>query len=455
MSGSGSLPLTRPLVFGIAVAGEAIASALVRRGFAVVVADDHPSPDKRARAESLEVDLVEAPSGEALRTLVTGCSAVLPSPGLPDHHPMFGVARDAGVPVLSELDLAGAWDTRPVLAVTGTNGKTTVTEMVTEMVRAGGHSAMSAGNNEMPLVSAIDDEAVEVFVVEASSFTLGHTRRFEPRASVWLNFAADHLDRHASMESYEHAKARLWAHLPPGSTAVANADDPVVMANLPVAVGPGSVRTVTFSLREQSGFHLRGEHLLTDTGEQLVQVDQLPRALPHDIANALAASATALAGGTPIEAVRSVLGGFEVPPHRVQLVAEQAGVRFYDDSKATAPHATLSALRGFDSVVLIAGGRNKGLDLGTLAEEIDRVRAVVAIGDAADEVRAVFEHRRRVAVASSMHEALAAAVAFACSGDAVLLSPGCASYDWYDSYAERGDAFQSAVRDHLRAGDPR
>lgn len=433
--------LRRCLVLGLGVTGEAVTSALLQRGFAVVVVDDHPSLAKRVRAESLGVELVAAPTHEQLSALVDRSTGVLPSPGVPERHDLFGVAEKAGVPVLSELDLARAWDDRPIVAVTGTNGKTTVTTMVAEMIEAGGRHSSCVGNTDVPFVTAIDDPTIDVFVVEASSFRLAHSRGFEPHVATWLNFADDHLDVHRSLASYEQAKARIWAHLPSDATAIANADDPVVMRNVTTRD-----QTVTFGLAEPADFRVERDVLVTDQGDELVRLDELPRSLPHDVANSLAASATALAGGAPFEAVRSVLIGFRGLSHRVQLVLEHSGVSWYDDSKATAPHATSSAVRGFESVVLIAGGRNKGLDLSGLRDEVARIRAVVAIGEAAREVQAVFAGVRPVEIAGSMPEAVRLAAAAAKPGDAVVLSPACASFDWYGNYAERGDAFVEAVR---------
>ena len=181
----------------------------------------------------------------------------------------------------------------------------------------------------------------------------------------------------------------------------------------------------------------------------LLPVASLPRSLPHDVANALAASAAALAAGATVEGVRAALASFGGLPHRLTLVAESGGVRWFDDSKATNPHAALAAVSGFESVVLVAGGRNKGLDLSLLAGAADRVRAVVAIGEATAEVGDAFAGVRPVRVAQSMDGAVRLAAAEAVPGDAVLLSPGCASFDWYESYAARGDDFARAVRELL------
>lgn len=433
----------RALVVGFGVTGEAMARALLARGAEVLVVDDHPSPQRRGRAELAGVELLEAPDREQWRTLVAGRTAVLPSPGLPDSHPVFDEAARAGTPIMSEFDLAREWDDRPLLAITGTNGKTTVTMMVTDMMNASGRRAAAVGNTETPLVAALDDPTTEVFVVEASSFRLGHTRRFVPEVATWLNFADDHLDVHASLAAYESAKARIWADLDADhGVGVANADDPVVMRHR----NP-QARTVTFGLGAAvSDYTVVGDELRTPGGDVLARTDELFRDLPHDRANALAASATALAGGAGLEGVRTALRAFRGLPHRVELVAEADGVRWYDDSKATAPHATLAAVSGFDSVVLIAGGRNKGLDLGSLGQAVDRLRGVVAIGEAAGAVAEVFVDRVPVVVADSMADAVARAAELARTGDAVVLSPGCASFDWYDSYSQRGDDFAAEVR---------
>jgi UDP-N-acetylmuramoylalanine--D-glutamate ligase len=208
-------------------------------------------------------------------------------------------------------------------------------------------------------------------------------------------------------------------------------------------------RHVTFGLTPAADHHRDGDRLVLADGVTLATTDELHRAFPHDLANALAAAAGTIEGGGSADGARHALLAFSGLPHRVSLVGEAGGVRWYDDSKATAPHATRAALRGFESVVLIAGGRNKGLDLRDLVDEADRVRAVVAIGEAGPEVVAAFDGLRPVRVAGSMDEAVIEAASLARPGDTVLLSPACASFDWYGSYAERGDDFVRAVRDHL------
>ncbi|MBI2708296.1 MAG: UDP-N-acetylmuramoyl-L-alanine--D-glutamate ligase [Actinobacteria bacterium] len=451
MTGEAAPPFDgRALVLGLGVTGRAVARALGRRGGEVVLADDRPGPGARDVAEELGVPLEVAPTEDRLAALLDGCAAFVPSPGVPERHPAFRLAAERSVPRWGELDLAAAWDSRPCVAVTGTDGKTTVTTLVTRILEASGTRAADAGNTEVPLVEAIDDPWPQVFVVEASSFRLAPLHRFAPRVGAWLNFAPDHLDVHADVAGYESAKARLFELLPQDGLAVANAEDPVVARH--AARAP---HVQTFAAAASADWHVAAGHLVAPDGSTYLPTAELHRALPHDLANALAATATAVGAGATLDGAAAALRGFRGLPHRVELVGDAGGVRWYDDSKATAPHATLAAVCGFDSVVLIAGGRNKGLDLGALAGAAPHVRAVVAIGEASAEVAGAFAGVRPVRDAASMDEAVAAARDLAEPGDVVLLSPACASFDWYGSYAERGDDFARAAREVAGVVGPR
>lgn len=435
----------RALVYGLGVAGEAVARQLVRRGVEVVTADDKPTARTREFAERLGVELVDAPDADALSAVIASADLVLPAPPVPVHHPVHRLADAQGKPVQSEFALAAEWagPDLEIVAITGTNGKTTVTTLVTDMLLESGRKAVAAGNNDLPLVDALDLE-LDVVVVEASSFRLYNSGEFRPSVAVWLNFAEDHLDWHRSMDHYRDAKARIWANQAGDDLALANADDPVVMT----ASRSASCRTQTFGLADAHWHWDAGDGTLRDPqGDVIVEVARLARALPHDISNALAACGAALAAGATPAACASVLASFRGLPHRLTLVGDAGGVRYYDDSKATTPASVVTALRAFDSSVLIAGGRNKGLDLSPLRDEASRVRAVVAIGEAALDVQRVFAGVRPVVTAASMDAAVAAARDLAQAGDVVLLSPGCASYDWYKNYSERGDDFARAARE--------
>jgi UDP-N-acetylmuramoylalanine--D-glutamate ligase len=311
------------------------------------------------------------------------------------------------------------------------------------MLATSGLNVVAAGNTDVPLIDVLD-LGLDVVVVEASSFRLQLTETFRPAVAVWLNLAEDHLDWHASMAEYAGAKTRIWANQADDDLAVANADDPVVA----VAASRAPARVERFSLAgpadwwwDRSRGLLIGPH-----GVVVTAVGDLPRRLPHDLANALAASAAALAAGATLDACRKVLCSFTGLPHRITLVRDSGGVRYYDDSKSTTPASVLAAVGGFASVVLIAGGLNKGVDLSVLGLAAPPVRSVVAIGRARDEVAAAFAGRAPVTIADDIDAAVRTAAAVAQPGDVVLLSPGCASFDQFDNYAHRGNEFARAVQ---------
>ncbi|HEY8092873.1 MAG TPA: UDP-N-acetylmuramoyl-L-alanine--D-glutamate ligase, partial [Acidimicrobiales bacterium] len=295
-------------------------------------------------------------------------------------------------------------------------------------------------------VEAIDRD-VDAFVVECSSFRLAFTDTFRAEAAVWLNLAPDHQDWHPSMTAYEEAKHRVWSHQTPGDAAIGNALDAAVMRRLQGAPG----RHVTFGA-ERADYRVEGGDLVGPLGV-LAPIAAMTRALPHDLTNALAAAAGVLEAGVgTVEGVAAGLAAFTAPRHRIELVASADGIDWYDDSKATTPHAAVTAVRGFERVVLLAGGRNKGLDLAPLAEVADRIRAVVALGETAPEVAKAFAAADRpvpVEEVGSMADAVDAARRLAHPGDAVLLSPACASFDWYSGYGERGDDFARLVHELL------
>lgn len=450
--------MARVVIVGLAATGEALVRFLTRRGDEVIVVEDTPGsgPEYAVRSQQARAagaDVVERPGAANAGVLAAGASLVVPSPGVPDRHPAVVGARRAGVEVRSEIDLAAeliaARDDRPQLvAITGTNGKTTVTTLTAAMLTAGGLRAVSAGNIGRPLLEAALDE-VDVIVAEVSSFQLAFTSAaFRPRAAALLNLGADHLDWHRTFDAYARAKGNVFTHQRERDLLVFNADDPVV-AGLAAAAGG---RRVPFSVSPgaASGYRMvdtaTGSMLVTAADEELAALESLPRHALPDVANALAASALALDLGAELDAVRATLTSFTGLAHRMQPVAEHAGVRYVDDSKATNVHATIAAVRDLDGVVLIAGGRNKGLDLGELRVLAPQLRAVVAIGEAALEVQEAFAEITPVVVATSMREAVRCARDRAEPGDTVLLSPACASFDWYSSYTARGDDFAREVR---------
>jgi UDP-N-acetylmuramoylalanine--D-glutamate ligase len=440
----------RVLVVGLATTGASVVSYTRAAGHDVTVLDDAPGTGEayaaraaRARADGARV--LERPDADEAAAEGRAADLVVPSPGVHPDHAALVAAHEAGVPIRSEIDLAAArLRARPdgprLVAVTGTNGKTTVTTLIDAMLRDAGIASAAAGNIGRPLLDAAGDD-VDVIVAEVSSFQLTFiSDAFAPDVAVLLNVAEDHVDWHGSVEAYAEAKAELFRHQGASGLLVVNGDDPVALGLAGDA--PGRVIRFGVGVPTSGDFGVDGTDLVGPPGV----LGAVPASgAPHDIANALAAAAAALAVGAGVDAVARALGGFTGLAHRVQLVGEHDGVRWYDDSKATNPHATASALAGFEHAVLIAGGRNKGLDLGGLRVHAAQLRAVVAIGEAADEVEAAFSGAVPVTRADSMRDAVRAAAAHARPGDAVVLSPACASFDWYESYAARGDDFAREV----------
>ena len=432
------------LVWGLGVAGRAVAEVLRHRGQDVIVGDDELTNDHRRFARELGVPVVETATESDVVSLVAGVGRLAPAPGVPEGHRVIEAARRAGKPIVSELELAYGFEVesgrhRPMLGITGTDGKTTTTLMTNSILESAGRTPMAVGNTDLPLIAALETTA-DCFAVECSSFRLAFTDRFRCKASAWLNVAPDHLDWHTNYDSYFAAKAKLWAHVSAGDVAVAPVDDDDIYQ----VARESNARVVTFGA-DRGDYHAMYGVLSTPHGT-IMDVAQMRRSLPHDVTNALAAAALCIESGLADPAhVAEALSTFEHAAHRIEFVRELDGVRWYNDSKATSPHAASVAIRSFDSIVLIAGGKNKDLDLTEMAADRDHVRAVVATGASADAISAAFAGHCEVRKASSMQQAIESARDLARSGDVVLLSPGCTSYDWYSNYAERGDDFRTRV----------
>ena len=433
------------LVFGLAIAGQAVARELVRRGESVVLADDAVSDLHQAFSKQIGMPLVALTSSSEIQQVLNSVARVAPAPGIPEGHPVIVAARELGVEICSELEIAYRYERdspsepRPMVGITGTDGKTTTTMMTAAILESAGLRTMAVGNTDVPLISALNTDA-RAFAVECSSFRLAHTQQFRMCASAWLNFAPDHLDWHPNLSDYFEAKAKMWAHCVEGDVAVAPFDDLRIIE----AAQASNARVVTFGIAG-GDYHSFDGWLCGPMG-RIMPISEMGRSLPHDVSNALAATAVCLeAGLANVADVAFALQSFENAPHRIQFVGEKGGVRWFNDSKATSPHAVSVALNSFENIVLIAGGKNKGLDLSALAEQPSRMRAVVAIGDASDEVAHAFTGVCEIKRATSMQEAVNMADSFAQDGDVVLLSPGCTSYDWYANYGQRGEDFMKCV----------
>ena len=438
------------LVFGLGVAGMAVASALHNRGETVILADDEFTKEHGDFARTLNCEFVDMTDEKTAANILQRINRLAPAPGISESHHVITAARQMGLTIASELELAYNFEEqrnggpRPMLGITGTDGKTTTTLMTAAMLHAAGHKSMAVGNTDTPLIAALDTDT-QVFAVECSSFRLANCEHFRTRASVWLNIAPDHLDWHTSMESYSTAKAQLWAHTRAGDVAVAPADD----ARILQIAQQSTARTVTFG-SVQGDYHAQDGRLNSPHGA-IMNISDMKRAMPHDITNALAAAAISIESGLvePSHVARA-LAEFDNAPHRIEYVETIDGVKWFNDSKATSPHASAVAIKSFQNIVLIAGGRNKGLDLSELADQPKRMKAVVAIGDDAPEIEKAFDGVCRVVRGGSMQEAVQLARTLAVSGDVVLLSPACTSYDWYNNYMERGEDFMQCVRNEAK-----
>ena len=447
--------MKRVAVFGLALTGTAAARALVLRNFTTVLSDDVITSEHRKLAAELSCDIVPVDSSTAISNFLEGIDVLIPAPGVAPHHPVIATALSKGISVRTEIDIAFEWEqqrpggSRPILGVTGTDGKTTTTMIAAALVRSTGRTIGEVGNTNTPFMAALDDP-FDAFVVECSSFRLQFTDFFRCDASVWLNIAPDHLDWHGTMEQYTGAKRRLWSYVQPTDVVIAPFGNSTI---LEMARESGA-RVVTFGLSE-ADYRLESNSLV-GPGGVISSVDTLWRSLPHDITNSLAAAALVVESGLcSVDKLTGPLQAFQAGHHRIEFVGSFAGANWYDDSKATSPHAALAAIRSFDRIVLIAGGRNKNLDLTQLATEPSRIAGVIAIGEDAEVIARAFSGKCPVRVAESMSEAVKGAASLVQEGETVLLSPGCTSYDWYKNYNERGDDFQSKVREFFSRSDRR
>lgn len=442
----------RVAVLGFARSGRALAEALVERGVEVAVADDRP---ETAFAEIAELRRrgVQFYFGSSSEKALKGADWLAVSPGVPPTHAAVVAARRRGMPVLSEIEIA--WRIAEAetpgrnrwVAVTGTNGKSTTTAWIAEILRSGRTVAL-AGNIGAPLSGFLRDRTPRDFVCEVSSFQLEGIESFRPDVAVLTNVTPDHLDRYASFEEYAAAKERVFSNQRDEDFAVVNADDPVASGV------PTRARRVPFSRLAPApgGTWLEDGQIVSEVrGARRTVLAAEELALPgaHNLENALAAVAVAYCLEAPTAAIQEALTGFRGLPHRTELVAEADDVKWVNDSKGTNVDATLKSLEGRSpkSVVLILGGRDKHGDFERLAGPVSRTaRAVLTIGEAAPSIEAALAGAAPLERSHTMDAAVARAAELARPGDTVLLSPACASFDQYANFEERGRHFADLAR---------
>ena len=438
----------RVLVYGLGASGLAAANLLRSRGVEVL------GVDKRS-IEALDlIGLSDDPGvelilGGELESLPSQIDGVVVSPGIRPEKPLLAAARSAGLPVVGEVELAYQFLDGEIIGITGSNGKSTTTLMTGELLKAAGMAVEVCGNIGVPLCAKVDGAPDRTFVTELSSFQLDSVDTFRPRAAALLNLSEDHLDWHGDKQRYFTAKKKLFSNQQSGDVAVLNADDEDV-SNVAV-----EARRRFFSSRGrvEDGCYLDGDIVVEvdpHSGRQpLFRCSDVSLPGPHNLENAMAAALLSLAVGADPAVFSQALAQFRGLPHRLQWIAERHGVSWYDDSKATNFAATERSLEGFGerSVHLILGGRNKGGDPGSLADVMKRkVRRIYLVGEATDEIEAALGERVACERAGTLRLAVTAAERAAEPGEIVLLSPACASFDQYRSFAERGDHFQDLVR---------
>jgi len=444
------------LVVGLARTGVALCRFLASAGARVTVTDQAPAAElEEARGEIAGLGVREelgVPQVDA-----SGFDLIVLSPGVPPESPWLAAAKEAGLPVWGELELAQPFFRRPVVAVSGTNGKTTTTTLVGEMLKTSGLRPLVGGNIGTPAISLLSrQEDADLLVLEVSSFQLDTAPHFHPQAAALLNITPDHLDRYPNFAAYAASKAGLFRRMEAGDLRVLNGDDPAV-----AALGrQGQGRTCYFSTGRalEEGAWVAGGAIrvrLADGREAEFPLTKTLLPGRHNLENVMAALLLALNAGGQAQACRQVLARFSGLPHRLERVTAIRGVDYYDDSKGTNVGAVASSLRFFDQpVILIAGGRDKDSDFAPLAPLIrERVKALVLLGEARERLARAWNGAAPQYPVADLAAAVARARELARPGDVVLLSPACASFDMFRDYAHRGEVFQKLVRD-LTDGGP-
>lgn len=439
-------------IIGGARSGVAVALLLREQGARVFVSDT-AAPERLAHAiAEFERHGIGYECGGNTERLLDADVLVL-SPGVPSDLPIVQRAREKRIPVVGEIEVASWFCKGTIVAITGTNGKTTTTALTGRMVEDARRPVIVAGNIGTAFSEAVRSmTAQHTAVLEVSSFQLDTIESFAPRVAVLLNITPDHLDRYGnSMERYAASKCRVFMNQREGDTVVYNADDPIVRMNVE-RLAPSGVRRIPFRLSTevQEGAWIRDNAMMIRMNgceTVVIGVKEISIKGLHNLMNAMAATLAAKTMGIPTASIRATLRNFKGVEHRLEFVRELRGVTFVNDSKATNVDAVWYALQSFSQpIVLLLGGRDEKNDYSRLFPLVQKsVRAIVAIGESAEKVLATFAPLKPVAHASSMREAVQQAASLARSGDVVLLSPACKSFDWFENFEHRGRVFKAEV----------
>ncbi len=444
-------------VFGLGRSGQAAADLLLDRGATVTLIEEHPRPEHEVLKNAYEHKGVRICIGGNLEPILNQSALLVVSPGVPYEHHVLQQAREKEIPVIGEIELAARFLQAPIIAVTGTNGKSTTVRLIGSILQASGKHVFVGGNLGLPLCDAVprltdspQATAYEFIVAEVSSFQLETIQSFKPWIAVLLNVTPDHLDRHPTQEVYQAAKRRIFENQTEQDWMVINADDPIVKA----MAQEGAAQVYEFSLCHEmvQGMYLDGPVIrsrLAGKDDVILHREDIPMRGQHNVANAMAAMSVAVLCGSSNADKLKALQNFPVIEHALEFVRSLQGVTFINDSKGTNVDATLKALQSFsERVVLILGGKDKGGDFTRLLDAIcEGVKGLVLIGEAAPRIQHALKNTVPITIAHSLEDAVRMARSLATSGDVVLFSPACASFDMFQNYHHRGLEFKRIVRE--------
>ncbi|EEG77628.1 UDP-N-acetylmuramoyl-L-alanine--D-glutamate ligase [Dethiobacter alkaliphilus] len=446
------------VIIGLARSGLAAAQLVSREGAGVLLNDRKPVAEMAAELQKHNIEVPHLVGGGHPAEMITpDVALVIKNPGVPMDLEPIQKALELGIPVVTEVEVAAGFLSVPMVAITGTNGKTTTTALTGEIFQAAGKKTAVAGNIGLPLSAvAVEDTKYEAVVAELSSFQLEATIDFRPQISAILNLTPDHMDRHKTMEAYVEAKEKIFANQKASDVTVLNADDPRTYA----LRGRPRCRVYLFSRRRQveRGAFVRNGHVVVRDGENeetVCGVDEIRIPGAHNLENALAAALLAWLGGVAVEVIAKTLKNFPGVSHRLEHVREFGGVTYINDSKGTNSDAAIKALEAFAAPkLLIAGGYDKGGDFSSFAAAIKKhARYVVLLGEVAGRLAQALDEvdYHAYSTADSLEDAVKIASDTAQSGEVVLLSPGCASWDMFEDFEQRGNTFKEAVWELGRA----
>jgi UDP-N-acetylmuramoylalanine--D-glutamate ligase len=437
-----NLERTRAAVLGLGSSGEAACRLLHRRGVSVTVFDSgSPDAERTRTLEELGISVITGAAADAAKG---DYDLIVLSPGIDPVAPLVQNFRRQGAEFIGELELAFRFCERPVVAITGTNGKTTTTQLIEAMLNAAGRRTIACGNIGTPFADAVQRQTEsDIYAVEVSSFQLETISTFRPHIAVWLNLTPDHLDRYRSMAEYRTAKLRIFENQRSSDYAITNySDDLTGIAARQITFSPYS-READLTL-EKGTIHFRGEPVL--------EMQQTHLSGIHNAENLMAALGTAFALGISWEKAKVGLTSYRLLPHRCENVGEIAGVTFINDSKATNLDALVKALRSqLRPVVLIAGGKDKGFEFDAIAGLVqEKVKHAVLIGEMAGRIDASWSRLVPCSRAETLRAAVDQARQNTCPGDVVLFSPGTSSFDMFKDYADRGNQFREIIQELAR-----